>query len=308
MTKNILLGIVAIIFIFLGMGPSRETEVSRPGKFPFDEALHEVCKEYELLSFQLKEYVPLVQQPMVVVIPSYKNADWYERNLASVYGQNYQNYSVIYVDDASPDGTGDLVQSYIKKMHQEDRTTLIKNSKNQGAMANLYHAIHSCSPDSIIVTLDGDDWFAKDSVLELINKIYNKYDVLLTYGSYQHYPYQGIAGAHCRQVPHHIFVNRAYRTMHLFMLSHQRTFKAHLFQAIAQEDLMYEGVFFDTLSDVAMMYPMAEMAGSRIMHVPDMLYVYNLATPLNDHKLRRKRQTLCSKVIKQRPVYAVLSA
>lgn len=55
---------------------------------------------------------------MVVVIPSYKNAQWYECNLASVFEQTYKNYSVIYIDDASPDKTGYLVQAYVKKNGQ----------------------------------------------------------------------------------------------------------------------------------------------------------------------------------------------
>ena len=53
------------------------------------------------------------QKPIVVIIPSYKNAQWYQRNLDSVCFQNYSNYRIIYIDDCSPDGTADLVQSYI---------------------------------------------------------------------------------------------------------------------------------------------------------------------------------------------------
>ncbi len=181
-----------------------------------------------------------MQHHMVVVIPSYKNAQWYERNLASVFEQTYKNYSVIYIDDASPDKTGDLVEAYVKKMGKQESVRVIKNAINKGAMANIYAAIHSVDASAIIVTLDGDDFFAKSSVLELINKVYNKYDVVLTYGSYQEYAYKGEPGHNCQQVPKDIIDQRVYRCMDFFAMSQLKTFKAGRFRAIAKEDLMYE--------------------------------------------------------------------
>ena len=46
------------------------------------------------------------------MVPSYKNAKTmlYKRNLDSIFMQNYTNYKVIYIDDNSPDGTGQFVQ------------------------------------------------------------------------------------------------------------------------------------------------------------------------------------------------------
>jgi len=46
---------------------------------------------------------------LVVVIPSFNNARWCRRNLESVLDQAYPLYRVIYIDDASTDGTPDLV-------------------------------------------------------------------------------------------------------------------------------------------------------------------------------------------------------
>jgi hypothetical protein len=42
---------------------------------------------------------PMVENPLVVIIPSYKNAKYYKQNLDSVFNQNYTNYRVIYVAD-----------------------------------------------------------------------------------------------------------------------------------------------------------------------------------------------------------------
>ncbi len=79
--------------------------------------------------------------PIVVVIPSYNNKDWYKRNLDSVFNQKYHNYRVIYLDDASPDGTGPLVKGYIKEKKQNHRVKFIQNEKRVGALANTYRSL-----------------------------------------------------------------------------------------------------------------------------------------------------------------------
>ncbi len=53
--------------------------------------------------------------PLVVVMPSYNNAERYTLTLDSVFSQKYENFRVVYIDDASPDDTDDLVEQYIKE-------------------------------------------------------------------------------------------------------------------------------------------------------------------------------------------------
>src|SRR5689334_17692303 len=81
---------------------------------------------------------------IVVIIPSYNNMQWYEKNLDSLINQEYTNWRAIYIDDCSTDGTGNAVASYIANHHLEDRILLIKNSQRQFGMYNLYQAIHIC--------------------------------------------------------------------------------------------------------------------------------------------------------------------
>lgn len=121
---------------------------------------------------------------IVVVVPSYNNKKWYERNLASIISQNYPNFRVIYIDDCSPDGTGELVETYIVKHKQQDKIKLIRNTERKGAMHNLYDMIHSCDDNDVVVTADGDDWLAHAGVLARINSEYQNENVWVTYGSY----------------------------------------------------------------------------------------------------------------------------
>jgi glycosyltransferase involved in cell wall biosynthesis len=57
----------------------------------------------------------LEELPMVFVIPSYNNAQWYAKNLQSVLHQNYRNYRILYVNDASQDGTDTLVEGLLER-------------------------------------------------------------------------------------------------------------------------------------------------------------------------------------------------
>src|SRR5438046_1146031 len=83
------------------------------------------------------------EREIVIIIPSYNNENWYERNLDSVVNQRYHNYSIIYINDCSTDDTGLLVAQYIKDKKLEHRVTLINNTERKGALANFYYAIHT---------------------------------------------------------------------------------------------------------------------------------------------------------------------
>src|SRR4029079_11379068 len=60
----------------------------------------------------------LRERPLVVAIPSYQNARYWERNLQSVLEQDYASYRVLYTDDASTDGTAEQVAAYARRHPQ----------------------------------------------------------------------------------------------------------------------------------------------------------------------------------------------
>src|SRR5437868_3721405 len=77
----------------------------------------------ECLETVVAQEIQYPEKNMVIIIPSYNNCKWYERNLQSALSQNYTNFRVIYTDDCSTDGTGGLVEQYLlendvdKKVH-----------------------------------------------------------------------------------------------------------------------------------------------------------------------------------------------
>ena len=246
----------------------------------------------------------LEEKPLVVVVPSYKNASWYKRNLDSVFMQQYENYRVIYIDDNSTDGTYELVNAYIKSCHQEHRVTLIHNEKRKGALANHWKAVHLCDDHEIVINLDGDDWLAHDQVFNVINKVYDNPRVWLTYGSYENYP-SGTKGECSRKLPRTIIKYQAYREF-AYMTSHLRTFYAGLFKQIRLADLIYKGRFFPAACDVALMFPMLEMAGGRLKFIDEVLYEYNKVNPESHLRKRVLTQMHMAHVLRGRCKYKPL--
>jgi glycosyltransferase involved in cell wall biosynthesis len=255
----------------------------------------------------------IYEKAIVIVVPSYNNKDWYQRNLTSILQQEYRNFRVIYIDDCSPDGTAQLVEEFLKEHDHDHRVTLIKNKERRGALCNHWMAIQMIPDHVIVVHCDGDDWFGdcfnnpNPYVLQRINLEYQDPDVWLTYGQYVCFP-SGEIGPRKPLIPE-VVANNMWRYASLGLkYSNPRTFYAWLFKLIALDDLLIDGRFFPTAGDNAFMYPMLEMAQYHVRFIPDVLYVYNQETPLNDYKLRLKLQFTIARYIQKKPPYKPLKS
>jgi glycosyltransferase involved in cell wall biosynthesis len=230
---------------------------------------------------EMLDYSPPKEKLIEVIIPSYNNRFIYKKNLSSVLTQKYTNYHITYIDDCSTDGTGDLVSKFIKNNNLEKKITLIKNEKNIGALANIHKAVHMCHDESIVVLLDGDDWFAKkDTILSLINKMYSAKDIWLTCGNFTLFP-KSLVCSQDSSIPH--YIKNCEQTMGI--IAPVRTWYAWLFKKIGFEYFLYEGEFFSTCSDFAYIVPMRELAEERNLFIPDILYTYNVSGQQHDFYL-----------------------
>jgi glycosyltransferase involved in cell wall biosynthesis len=242
-----------------------------------------------------------VMKPMAIVIPSYNNHQWYEQNLGSVCAQEYDNFRAIYVDDGSSDQTGALVERFLADHAVGHRIHLIRNPVRVGALENLYRHIHTCDDQEIVMLLDGDDWLAHRRVLQTLNMVYADPDCWMTYGQYVSWPVP-IPG-YSRPIPAHITDTNTFRGYD-WCASHLRSFYAWLFKRINREDLISPwGTFSPMAWDQALMFPMLEMAGHRAKFIPDVLYTYNAANPINDAKVNRLLQQQCETAIRQQKRY-----
>lgn len=256
-----------------------------------------------LTAMDLSALRHIPEKPMVVFIASYNNSKWVRQNLTSVFDQDYSNYRVIYVDDASLDGTADLVEAFVKERGQESRFHLIRNSVRKGGLCNLYETVTQlCADEEIILNLDGDDWLATPQVFKVVNKAYANKNVWLTHGTLIEYPKNTLGWS--IRVPKKIIERNAFRSYRC--PSHLKTFYTWLFKKIHVEDLKMNGEFFQMTWDQAIMFPMLEMAGNHHVFIPEVLYVYNMTNPISDNQVNAALQRSLEKLIRAKPSYSKL--
>lgn len=248
---------------------------------------------------------PLPEKPFVIVIPSYNNALFCEQNLISILNQQYDNFRVIYIDDASKDETYEKVKAFVDRSPLKDRVTIIHRKENQGSIKNLFDAVHSCNDEEIVVRVDGDDFLAHPLVLKKLNKIYANSSIWMTYGNYLDYPTYKQKPQICQKIPRTILRSKRFRH-YKYVTAHLHTFYAGLFKKVSPNHLMKEGKFLPMGGDVALMIPMLEMAAGHFRFIDEVLYLYNRTNPLNDHKTNLALQSSCDAYIRALPSYEPL--
>lgn len=247
--------------------------------------------------------------PFVIHICSFNNSPWVERNLDSLFMQQYTNYRVIYVDDQSDDGTAELVRDYIKKHRVADKVTLVENKVRARKMKNMYSTMRLCEDHEIIVQLDGDDWFSDDQVLNRLNKAYQTQDIWLTYGSYNDYPSN--KRGYCAPTPP-LWVERKLFRKRKWLYMHPRSFYAWLFKAIKVQDHIcelakdYQGQFYPSADDQTSFWCMIEMAGNRFAYLPEISYICNRGNPLSGRIFENPLQSACGGDARRRAPYETL--
>lgn len=275
--------------------------------------------------------ISLDEKPMVIVTPSYNNINWFKLNLDSIITQKYTNYRIIYIDDHSKDGTCTGVEKYLQDLGIDFRyiqfddsfsddipaitkafvevvnrehhfITLITNTNRCGALANLYRAIHSCKDNEIVVTVDGDDWLYHDEVLKQLNEVYSSKDIWFTHGTLIEYPWGNVTWS--EPIAPEAIEEDSFRKFKC--PSHLRTFYAWLFKKIKLEDFLYKGKFFPMAWDMAIMFPICEMAKEHHMYISEVTYVYNMANNLNDNKVDPQLQNELDRMIRNKEHYLSL--
>lgn len=78
-----------------------------------------------------------------MVVPSYNNEanERYRANMNSILQQNYKNYHIVFIDDASTDQTfNKTLELLTKKNFPQKRVHMIRNKEQTFAMHNLRRA------------------------------------------------------------------------------------------------------------------------------------------------------------------------
>lgn len=263
------------------------------------------------LFFNLYSHYDEIKNKIVVIIPSYNNEQWVEKNLLSLLSQKFDNYNVIYINDASTDNTKKCVEDFLTQYDVTNKVCIVNNSINRGNAANIWLTLHECNQHGItiddwdiIVIYDGDDWYNNDYVLPFLYQIYATTNIMCTYGGYIQHPATTLGDDDFSlRIPACIVQNNAFRNF-IRHSSQQRSMYAWMYRQIRLEDFFYEGKFLPASNDVAYMIALHEISGGRSRCLTyNNFYEYNRVSALNDDKVRAEIQRKADISVRHRKKY-----
>jgi len=91
-----------------------------------------------------------------IAIPTFNRAGRLERALTSALGQTHRDLEVVVSDNASTDGTPDLLQAVASR---DSRLRVVRQPENRGMVANL-NAVLALTTGEHVMLLADDDWLA----------------------------------------------------------------------------------------------------------------------------------------------------
>ncbi len=208
-----------------------------------------------------------------------------EKCVRSIQRQSHQDWQAFLTIDPCGDQT---LQRAVAACGRDDRFMVHHNQQRQYAMVNLMAGISrsQAQPEDVVVILDGDDWFATETALEIIHATYQRHDCWLTYGSWIADD-PNLTGMQKGLWPAYDNGTEDFRSS-VWLGTAVRTWKRWLWDLIDDHDFRdAQGRYLQIVEDQAAMLPMLEMAGTeKAKHIADALMVYNRSTPHGVGKTR----------------------
>lgn len=104
-----------------------------------------------------------------ILVPIYNVAPFIERCSRSLFEQSYHDIEYIFVDDASPDNSVDILRDTLKDYPDRmNAVKIIKHSSNKGLAGARNTAVDNAS-GNYILHVDSDDWLETDAVELFMN-------------------------------------------------------------------------------------------------------------------------------------------
>lgn len=242
------------------------------------------------------------QKKISVITPFYNAENYIQKCILSITSQEYENYELILIDDASTDNSYNKAKDAISSLHPEIqiKCRLIKNDTNMGAVYNHYRALSNIDDDSIVMLVDGDDSLHNNNtIFHLYNDLYQQ-GAEFTYGScwsmIDNIPLVA------QDYPKEVKEKKLYRK-HKFAwnmpYTHLRTFTKKLFKSVSEDRFKDNaGNWLRAGGDGALFYEMIERADpNKVIAVKEIVYYYNDTNPLNDYKVNAEQQTKNAQII-----------
>lgn len=109
------------------------------------------------------------REPLVsVIVPIYNAAEYLERCINSVLGQEYKNFELILVNDGSQDASGEICRAYAA---QDERVKVLE--KENSGVSNSRNRAMDMAEGEYLQFLDADDWLTPDATKLFVQSAVN---------------------------------------------------------------------------------------------------------------------------------------
>jgi teichuronic acid biosynthesis glycosyltransferase TuaG len=118
-----------------------------------------------------------------IILPTYNSREFIYRSVSSVFNQTYKYWRLIIIDDASTDGTKEILEKLRRKRKNRKKIIILNNriNKGQGFSRNLGLKY---AKSKFIAFLDSDDYWDKNKLKKQINYMQNN-NYNFTYSDYK---------------------------------------------------------------------------------------------------------------------------
>ena len=180
--------------------------------------------------------------------------------------------------------------------HNKSKNLFINiNEKRLGLCGNMWYGLNlinqSADPEDVVCIVDADDYL-HPRALKHVEREYKYSRTLVTHGSY----IKLSKGRRTR-------VSKPYGSWENirkspWRASHLKTFKAKLIGSLNKEMFMHNGEYLEAASDLALMFPLCELAGwDRVKFIKKAIYNWRDNTP---YKTKVKSQIKCEDILRNK--------
>jgi predicted O-methyltransferase YrrM len=202
-------------------------------------------------------------------------ARYLERSIGSAARQSHGELHVLFVDDASSDGTEALARRLLGQSFP-GRHTFVRNASPFGKARNAFEHLPSAPASTFVAVLDADDELLDDGIIGELAASYDEgFDVVWT----NYATDQGTRGTNGPLDPFLSPRQQRWRSSHLF------SFRRALFEAVPESYLKdTDGRWFTAACDFAIAYPVLDQT-RRWRFIPKDAYRYTMSNPASHHNV-----------------------
>lgn len=209
----------------------------------------------------------------VFICPMFNASKTLTQLLHSIFGQSYENWRLILIDDMSSqedrEQTATIINRFRTISHTDcKRIKVIWNQRKKLEVENVLFGIKNYSDDNdIICRIDADDYLCELDALSIINEHYKKLDIDLLWTAQR----WGMSDMNIStSMPANVDPYK-----YKWVTSHLKTFKRSLMNNIPDENFRRGENYINKAGDQALYLPLLNKTEKRFF-LPRVIYHYNI--------------------------------